>query len=69
MKTAMLKDALREIKKRFSQFLSIVAILALGVSFFVGIRVTGSNMRITADRYFDDTKFMDIKLISTLGLD
>jgi putative ABC transport system permease protein len=33
MKNALLKDTLREIRRTFSRFLSIFAIVALGVAF------------------------------------
>ncbi|WP_197068315.1 FtsX-like permease family protein [Candidatus Soleaferrea massiliensis] len=68
-KRALRKDILREIKKRFNQFLSIMIILTLGIGFFIGIRVTGADMRITGDQYFDEQKLMDIRLLSTLGFD
>ena len=64
-KRALRKDILREIKKRFNQFLSIMIILTLGIGFFIGIRVTGADMRITGDQYFDEQKLMDIRLLST----
>lgn len=68
MKNALLKDTLREIRRTFSRFLSIFAIVAIGVSFFAGIKATGSDMKITADKYFDEYHLMDIRLVSTIGL-
>ncbi|EQB87344.1 putative ABC transport system permease protein [Clostridium punense] len=67
MKNALLKDTFREIKGSFSRFLSIFLIVALGVAFFAGIKATSPDMKITADKYFDDYKLMDIRLLSTLG--
>ncbi|TCT16257.1 putative ABC transport system permease protein [Natranaerovirga pectinivora] len=63
----LLKDTYREIKGNLSRFLSIFAIVALGASFFAGIKVTGLDMKITANKYFNDYKLMDIRLVSTLG--
>jgi putative ABC transport system permease protein len=57
-----------EIKTTWNRFLSIFLIVALGVAFFAGIRATNPDMRITADRYFDQSKLMDLKVISTWGL-
>ena len=37
MKSPILKDTFREIKKSFSRFISIFAISAIGVAFFAGI--------------------------------
>jgi putative ABC transport system permease protein len=67
MKNALLKDTLREIWRTFSRFLSIFAIVALGVAFFAGVKATSTDMRITGDQYFDEYHLMDIRLVSTLG--
>ncbi|MGL5084649.1 MAG: ABC transporter permease, partial [Clostridium sp.] len=69
MKNVIVKDTFREIKKSFGRFLSIFAIVTLGVAFFAGINVAAPDMKITADTYYDDQNFMDIKLVSTLGFD
>ncbi|TDT62861.1 putative ABC transport system permease protein [Fonticella tunisiensis] len=62
-----MKDTFREIKRTLSRFLSIFAIVALGVSFFAGVKATSPDMKLTADKYFDDYRLMDIKLLSTMG--
>ncbi len=69
MKNALLKDTFREIKKSFGRFVSIFAIVTLGVAFFAGIKASAPDMRITADKYYDDYNFMDLRLLSTLGFD
>ena len=69
MKNALLMDTLREIGRTFSRFLSIFAIVALGVAFFAGVKATATDMRITGDKYFDEYQLMDIRLVSTLGFD
>ncbi|MEA5010420.1 MAG: FtsX-like permease family protein [Angelakisella sp.] len=66
--SALFKDIRREVTKTISRFLSIFAIVALGVGFFAGVQATGADMRLTADRYFDSHKLMDGHVISTLGL-
>ena len=68
MKNVLLKDALVEIKKSFGRFMSIFAIIILGVAFFSGIKISAPNMNITADKYYDDYNLMDIMIMSTLGL-
>ncbi|MEG2916920.1 MAG: FtsX-like permease family protein [Clostridium sp.] len=68
MRSSLSKDTFRDIKKSLSRFLSIVAIVAIGVAFFAGIKVASPDMKITADAYYDDQNFMDIQLISTLGI-
>lgn len=68
MKNAISKDIFRDIKKSFGRFVSILAIVALGVAFFTGVKVSPIDMKNTADKYYDDNNLMDIRLISTLGL-
>ena len=67
MKSAILKDALRDIKRTKSRYLSIFFITALGVAFFAGVKATCPDMKLTADKYFDDYNLMDIRLVSTMG--
>lgn len=69
MKSALLKTTLREIKNTRNRFFSIFSIVALGVGFFSGIKAAPPDMRITADKYFDDTKLMHFRLVSTYGFD
>ncbi|MBV1817518.1 FtsX-like permease family protein [Anaerosalibacter bizertensis] len=67
MKNPLFKDTFREIKKTKSKFFSIFAIVVLGVAFFAGIKATSPDMKITADKYFDKYRLMDMRLISTVG--
>lgn len=67
MKSALLKDTLREVKKSLGRFLSILAIVAIGVAFFAGVKAAVPDMKHTADQYFDDYKLEDMQLISTIG--
>lgn len=68
MKKTFFKNLFRDVKQTLSRFLSIVIIIAMGVAFYAGIRATSPDMKISADSYFNETEFMDFKLISTLGL-
>ena len=68
MTTALHKDSIKEIINTRKRFLSILLIVLLGVGFFAGIRAASPDMKKTADTYFDETKMMDIEVISTLGL-
>lgn len=67
-KRAVRKDFYMEIKKSMGRFLSIFFIVALGVAFFSGIRVSEPDMRLTGDAYFDNYDLMDIKVQGTLGI-
>ena len=68
MKTALLKDGIKEIKNSYKRFISLLLIVLLGVGFFAGIKATSPDMKKTLDTYFDDLDVMDIQVISTLGL-
>ena len=61
------KSTFREIKESLGRFLAILAIVALGVGFFAGLKVTQPAMLKTAQRYFDKTALYDYRLISTVG--
>ena len=49
------------------RFIAIFAIIALGVGFFAGLKVTTPSFIATADRYADDQALFDFKLLSTIG--
>lgn len=68
MKNALWKDILRDINKSKGRFISIAAIITLGVMLFTGVKIAPIDMKATADKYYDDYNLMDLKIISTLGL-
>lgn len=68
-KSMMWTSTLREIRQSLGRYLAILGIVALGVGFFAGIKVTKPAMIKTADAYFSDTYLYDFRLISTLGFD
>lgn len=65
----MVKDILREIKARKLQFLAILLITVLGVGFFIGISVTGHDMRLTADDYMESANVLDLEIMNSYGID
>lgn len=65
----MVKDTIREIKQRLFQFVAIILIISLGVGFFIGIRVTGYNMRTTLDQYTIDTNMPLLVVQSSIAFD
>ncbi|KAI7264896.1 hypothetical protein KC345_g8667 [Hortaea werneckii] len=67
-KQALWKDVFREIGHTKARFLSIFAIIMLGVSFFAGIKSTGPDMLDTAAAYYKDLQLMDLRVQSTYGL-
>lgn len=68
MKKTFFKNLFRDIRKTLSRFLSIVIIIAIGVAFYAGVRAASPDMKKSGDYYFDETKLMDFKLASTLGI-
>ena len=65
----MVKDLLREIKKKAFQFIALTLITMLGVGFFVGIQVTGYDMRVTGDAYMEERSVLDYMVLHTMGID
>jgi len=68
IKGALKKDTLRNITKSLGRFLSILTIVALGVAFLSGLKISPEVMKSTADKYYDDYNLMDIRIVSNLGL-
>ena len=65
---AFRKDFIREITKNKGRFLSVFFIVLLGAAFFSGIRSAEGDMKVSADRYYDEVNYMDLKVLGTLGL-
>ena len=65
---ALRKNTIREIKGSFGRYIAILAIVALGVGFFSGLKVTKEAMIATGDEYFRENALYDLRLISSLGL-
>ena len=54
MNNVLLKDTLRTIERTRSRFISLIAIVALGVSFFAGVNAAAPDMLDTAKDYYRD---------------
>ncbi len=67
MKSAFWKDTFREIWKTKNRFLSIFAIIAIGVGFFAGVKASCADMKQSEDAYYVKNNLMDVQVISTLG--
>lgn len=67
--TTIWKSTMREIRQSFGRFFAIMAIVALGVGFFAGLKVTKPAMVETAEQYFEELQFYDYRLLSTLGFE
>ena len=68
-KKALHRSILRDIRGSFGRFFAIFAIIALGVGFFSGVRITTPAMIHTFDTFLREHRFFDLKLASTIGWD
>ena len=62
------RSIFRTIRSSFGRYVAILSIIALGVGFFAGLRVSEATMLATGDGYLKDQNLYDLRLISTLGL-
>ena len=69
MKDRLFTNSVRNIKKAFPRFLSLLIMGALGVFAFAGLMAVAPDMINSLDRYLDDKNVYDIKIISDMGLD
>ncbi|WP_125588838.1 ABC transporter permease [Companilactobacillus jidongensis] len=53
------KNIFREFKFSIARFVSITTLLALGVFILIGLKVTGNDMRVTANNYYESHKMAD----------
>ncbi len=67
-KRALHKDFRMELKRTWTRFASILLIVALGVSFFSGLRATKDDMLETSDSFYDKTNFMDLSVAGSYGM-
>ena len=68
-KRMLWRDIRRTFSKSRARFFSIVALIALGCFALVGFKVTGPDMRATAERYFDGLHLCDLTVIADMGID
>lgn len=68
MTSSYITDSFRSIKRTFSRFISIVAIVAMGSGLFCGLNAVGPDMMNTARDYYDEYNLMDLRLQSYIGL-
>lgn len=68
IKNRIITVSIRKIKKSFRRFLSLVILSLLGVTVFVGIKMSNPDMIESLDKYYDMNNVYDLKIVSTLGL-
>lgn len=69
MQKTLNKDTARLILKSPGRFLSITAIVTIGVAFFVGVSASSPVMSASVDTYDDETGLKDITVYSDYGFD
>lgn len=69
MTNRIITNSIRNIKKQFPRFVSLIIMSMLGVFAFTGLQATAPDMMMTLHQYLASHDTYDIKIISTLGLD
>ncbi|MBQ7653436.1 MAG: hypothetical protein IJS17_00005, partial [Clostridia bacterium] len=67
MTKSLFREMLRSIRRTKARFISLIAIVALGISFFAGIKAAYPDLHETAVRYYQKNNLMDIWMVSTIG--
>lgn len=67
--SAMVKTTLREIRQSLGRYLAIMAIVALGVGLFSGLKATKPFMVESVQQYFTEKQLYDFQLLSTYGFE
>ena len=67
MTKALRKNLARTIRGSFGRFIAILLIVALGVTFLAGLKLTRPVMRATLWQYTKETGFYDLRLLSSIG--
>ena len=62
------KSIIREIASSKGRFISILLIILMGVAFFAGIKSSAPDMNYSINKFYDEQKLMDSKIVSSLGL-
>jgi putative ABC transport system permease protein len=62
------KSIIREILTSKARFISILAIIFLGVAFYSGIKSSGPDLKESINEFFKKQNLMDSKIVSSIGL-
>ncbi|WP_396425500.1 FtsX-like permease family protein [Lactococcus cremoris] len=68
-KKTLNKEISRSITGSLGRFISIFSLMLLGTFAFVGLKVSGPDMRATAEEFYRQHQLADLTVTSTLGLD
>ena len=59
----------RKVKKSYKRFFSLVILSLLGVSFFIGMKVSMPNLITSLDDYYKNKDTYDVEIVSTYKLE
>ncbi len=68
-KQKLFRNTLRSGLRSGGRFLSLFGIIAISAGFFSGLKVTGTDMKDSAERYYRETGLADLHLRSSAGFD
>ena len=68
VKNRIITLSLKEIKKTFKRFVSLLILSLLGVSFLVGLNSASKSFKTSVNKYLKDNYSYDIKIVSSLRL-
>ena len=66
-RNAMRRNLRQSIVKSLGRYIAIAAIIALGASIFVGLRMTKADMVATGQKYTDEQNMFDLRLVTSYG--
>lgn len=64
MRRILRRDLVREVKKTFARFISIAILIGMGTAFFIGLNSAAPTMLHTANAYFKEYHYQDIKVMA-----
>ena len=66
MKKTQIIDHLRNIRKQFVSWLSIIVIAMLAVIAYLGIRFTAGSLKENFNSFYKESGYRDVQILSTL---
>lgn len=69
MNRTFLKTMFRDFKKNLSRFIAIIAIMALGVGFLIGLLSATPTLQHSVQQFYNQQNMFDIDIKSTIGFD
>lgn len=63
------KSLFRGIKSNLGRFISIIAIVILGIGFLIGLLSSTPDLQYSVSKYYEDTNLSDLNIKSTIGFE